>query len=127
MKTYLRHLLELIKGKFWVIPLLCLLLAALLAWFNIHLDKQLFKAGATPFSFVFFFNDIENIRALLGATAGSVLGVAGVAFSITIASLTLASQQFGPRLLRNFMHDRFNQVVVGFFIGTFLYCILDII
>ena len=36
--------------------------------------------------------------------AGSVATVAGVAFSIVIAALSQASSQFGPRLLRNFMH-----------------------
>jgi uncharacterized membrane protein len=38
--------------------------------------------------------------------------------------LTLASQQFGPRLLRNFLRDFGNQVVLGTFVSTFLYCLL---
>jgi uncharacterized membrane protein len=71
-----------------------------------------------------YFNNSENIRTLLSVSATSILGVAGVSFSITVASLTLASQQFGPRLLRNFMMSRFNQTVLGIFIGTFLYCIM---
>ena len=43
---------------------------------------------------------------------------------MTLVSLSLASQQFGPRLLRTFMRDRSNQVVLGTFIGTFIYCML---
>jgi uncharacterized membrane protein len=35
--------------------------------------------------------------------------VAGVVFSVTIVVLSLASSQFGPRLLRNFMRDKGNQ------------------
>ena len=50
--------------------------------------------------------------------------VAGVTFSITIVALTLASQQFGPRLLRNFLRDLGNQVVLGTFVSTFVYCLL---
>lgn len=50
--------------------------------------------------------------------------MAGVTFSITIAALSLASSQFGPRLLRNFVRDRGNQLVLGTFIATFLYCLL---
>jgi Predicted membrane protein (DUF2254) len=34
-----------------------------------------------------------------------MITVAGVVFSITVVALTLASQQFGPRLLPNFMRD----------------------
>jgi uncharacterized membrane protein len=56
--------------------------------------------------------------------AGSIITVAGVVFSITIAALTQASSQFGPRLLRNFMRDKSNQVVLGTFVATFLYCLL---
>jgi uncharacterized membrane protein len=59
----------------------------------------------------------EGARALLST-------VAGVVFSITIVALSLASSQFGPRLLRNFMRDTGNQVVLGTFIATFVYCLL---
>ena len=63
-------------------------------------------------------------RALLSTVGGSVITVAGVVFSITIAALTQASSQFGPRLLRNFMRDVGNQFVLGTFVATFFYCLL---
>jgi uncharacterized membrane protein len=53
-----------------------------------------------------------------------MVSVAATAFSITIVALQLASSHFGPRLLRNFMKDTGNQVVLGTFIGTFIYCLL---
>jgi len=43
---------------------------------------------------------------------------------MTLVALSLTSSQFGPRLLRNFMRDRTNQVVLGTFVATFLYCLL---
>ncbi len=45
-------------------------------------------------------------------------------FSITIVALQLASSPFGPRLLRNFMQDTGNQVVLGTFISTFVYSLM---
>jgi uncharacterized membrane protein len=39
-------------------------------------------------------------------------------------ALQLASSNFGPRLLRNFMQDTGNQIVLGTFIATFIYCLL---
>ena len=63
-------------------------------------------------------------RAILSAVAGSMISVATTAFSITIVALQLASSQFGPRLLRNFMRDTGNQIVLGTFISTFIYCLL---
>jgi uncharacterized membrane protein len=61
---------------------------------------------------------------LLGAVAASTIGVAGTLFSITIAALSLAAGQMGPRLLRNFTRDRGNQVTLGAFLGTFSYALM---
>jgi uncharacterized membrane protein len=123
-KTRILHLLELISTKFWIIPLLCLFIAALAAYVNITIDKAFFPYDESLYSFLFYFSDAQTLRTILTTTAGSLLGVAGVSFSVTITSLVLASQQFGPRLLRNFMRDTFNQAVIGIFISTFLYCML---
>jgi uncharacterized membrane protein len=38
--------------------------------------------------------------------------------------LSTATQQFGPRLLRNFIRDRGYQLVLGTFLATFVYCLL---
>jgi uncharacterized membrane protein len=61
---------------------------------------------------------------MLSTIAASMITVAGVTFSITIVALTLASQQFGPRLLRNLLRDLGNQVTLGTFIATYLFCLL---
>ncbi len=53
-----------------------------------------------------------------------MISVAGVVFSITMVVLSLASSQFGPRLIRNFMDVRANQTVLGTFLATFIYSIL---
>lgn len=53
-----------------------------------------------------------------------MVSVAATSFSITIVALQLAASNFGPRILRNFMRDTGNQIVLGTFIGTFIYCLL---
>ena len=63
-------------------------------------------------------------RTLLGAVASSTIAVAGTVFSITIAALSLAAGQMGPRLLRNFVRDRGNQITLGIFLGTFAYALM---
>lgn len=66
----------------------------------------------------------DGARVMLSAIASSMITVAGVVFSVTIVVLTLASNQFGPRTLRNFMSDKGNQAVLGTFLATFVYCLL---
>ncbi len=117
--------LEYVRKSFWAIPAILLLLAALLALLTLWLDVVVFPP--LDFGAVEWLNpsEMQGVRELLATTAAAILGVAGVTFSITIASLTLASQQFGPRLIRNFTQDRFTQTVLGFFIATFFYCMLS--
>ena len=66
----------------------------------------------------------DGSREMLAAIATSMITVAGVVFSITIVALSLASSQYSPRLLRNFMRDKPTQLVLGIFVGNFVYCLL---
>jgi uncharacterized membrane protein len=72
----------------------------------------------------FFTVEADGARNLLAVIAGSMATIAGVTFSITMVALTLASAQYTPRVLRNFMRDKVNQLVLGIFVGIFLYCLL---
>lgn len=66
----------------------------------------------------------EGASLLLSTVAASMIAIAGTVFSMTLVVLSLASSQLGPRLLRNFMRDTINQVVLGTFVATFVYCVL---
>lgn len=71
-----------------------------------------------------FTGGAEGASAVLGVVAGSMITIAGVVFSMTLVTLSLASSQLGPRLLRSFMRDSTTQMVLGTFIATFLYCLI---
>lgn len=66
----------------------------------------------------------DGARQLLSTIANSMATVAGVVFSVTIVALSLAANQYSPRVLRNFMRDRVSQVVLGVFTGAFVYSLL---
>ena len=61
---------------------------------------------------------------LLSTIAGSIITVAGLAFSLTIVTIQLVSGQFTPRAVGTFLKDRFNQLSVGCFAGVFAYCVV---
>lgn len=67
---------------------------------------------------------VEGARVTLATIAGSVLTVAGVAFSMTMVVLQLASTQYSPRIVRIFRRDRLIQFVFGAYTGTFTYSLL---
>ena len=112
-----------LSGTFWFVPSLMTFAAFLLSFAMIAVDE------ATDADFIselgwLYTNKPEGAREVLSTIAGSMITVAGVVFSITIVALSLASSQFGPRLLGNFMRDKGNQVVLGTFISTYFYCLL---
>ena len=109
---------------FWLLPAAIVMLGVLLALGLVSLDKS----GLVPDWMVnspwLYSGGGTGARTLLGAVAASTIGVAGTVFSITIAALSLAAGQMGPRLLRNFTRDRGNQFTLGAFLGTFSYALM---
>jgi uncharacterized membrane protein len=66
----------------------------------------------------------QGARSLLTTIAGSMITAASVTFSLASVALSIASQQYGSRVLRNFMRDRITQVLLGTFTSTFIYSVL---
>ena len=113
-----------LMSTFWFVPTLIVLLMTGAAAGFLQLDEHLNASDLlTTFPFLYT-GGIQSTRSILSSIGSSMITVAGTTFSITIAALTLASSNFGPRLLRNFMNDRGNQVVLGVFVATFWYCLL---
>ena len=112
-----------LRVSFWFLPTVMGGAAIALSFAMTKLDAAMERAFRNGFEWIYLFGP-EGARAILSAIAGSMITVAGLTFSITMLTLQLASSQFGPRLLRNFMRDRGNQLVLGTFISTFVYCLL---
>ena len=126
MKARLQAWIEILGDLFWLRPALIVLGCILLALFGVWLETA-HVAGydaSSPDTNWGYSGGAEGARGLLSAIASSNIGVAGTTFSITIAALTLASGQMGPRLLRNFVRDARNQTVLGIFLGTFAYSLM---
>lgn len=112
-----------IHSSYWFIPMLMAIGAVVLAFTLVSLDRA-GKAGPIEQLGWVYAGGPDGARAVLSAVAGSLATVTATAFSITIVALQLAASNFGPRLLRNFMQDTGNQLVLGTFIATFIYCLL---
>ncbi|MGX5358211.1 DUF2254 domain-containing protein [Kocuria sp. KH4] len=111
-------------GAFWFLPSLCLLTAFLLAQAVVALDRVLPDDPSSPWVSWVYAVGIDGSRSMLAAIGTSMLAVAATAFSITISVVATASSTYGPRLVRNFMADRGNQLVLGVLVATFLYALL---
>lgn len=63
----------------------------------------------------------ESARGLLSTIATAMISVTGLVFSITMVVLQLASSQFTPRILGDFLAQRTTQVTLGVFIASFVF------
>ena len=98
-------------------------LALVTAFGAIELDSYLYS-GSRDISNWYSQGGPDEARTILGMIAGSMITIVGIVYSIAIVNLTLASDQFGPRLIRTFMADLSTQVVLGAFLATFVYSVL---
>lgn len=95
---------EALRTTLWVVPLVLLAGAVVLFLVTYDVDSRVYRHGTVVPSWVRI-ESADGARQLLSALAAGVITVLGVVFSVTIVALTLASQQFGPRMLRNFIRD----------------------
>ncbi len=124
MKARLRKWMGQLAESFWLLPASMVLGGILLAEGLVALDRSDALPSWLEGSSWLYNGGGTGARILLGAVASSTIGVAGTVFSITIAALSLAAGQMGPRLLRNFTRDRGNQFTLGAFLGTFSYALM---
>lgn len=123
MRVKLYTFWEQLTGSFWFLPTFMVIVAIIMASVTIAVDQTGIKFDAPALSWVYS-GSPDGARSVLSTLASSMISVAGLTFSITMVTLSLASSQLGPRLLNNFMRDTGNQIVLGTFISIFIYCLL---
>ncbi len=114
-----------LRTTFWVVPVVLIAVAVLLFVITFEIDLAAYHHHLTLPSWVRS-GGADAGRQVLIATAAAIITTVGVVFSITILALTLASQQFGPRMMRNFVRDLGNQMTLGVFVATFVYSVLGL-
>jgi uncharacterized membrane protein len=108
---------EYISGSLWVLPGaaigISLIAGGILSLVRIP--------ESSPFYHLVFQGTADDARQLLTVVSATMITVTGLVFSLTVVALQIASGQFSPRLLRNFLRDRPNKIVLSVFVATFAY------
>ena len=114
-----------LRTTFWVVPVLLIGVAIIFFVVTFEIDLAAFHHRLSLPWWVRT-GSADAGRQVLIAIAAAIITTIGVVFSITILALTLASQQFGPRMMRNFIRDTGNQMTLGVFVATFVYAVLGL-
>lgn len=114
--TWFQNKWDSFRSNFWFLPtvmsagamVLCLVLLAI----DERIGFMLPSMGA---------GSLNAMRSILAVLIGALVTALSIAFSSTVVVLTLAASQLGPRLLRIYVRDRSNQVLIGIFSSTVFY------
>lgn len=114
---------EELRTTLWLVPTVQIVMAVGLFVAAYAIDRAAYRGALTLPGWVNN-GSADAARQILTGIAAAVITVVTLVFSITIVALTLASTQFGPRMLRNFVRDIGTQVTLGTFVATFVFAVL---
>src|SRR5271170_2386476 len=117
---------EQLRTNLWLVPILQTLAIVVLFAITYTVDRAAYD-GLIRFPSWVLQGSADSARALLATIAAAIITVVGIVFSITIVALTLASTQFGPRMLRNFVRDPGTQIALGTFVASFCYAMIALV
>jgi uncharacterized membrane protein len=123
MHARIRHWIEEVRTGFWFVPIVMLLASSVLALALLYLDGHLDPGVKSTLRWAYS-GGPDGARSLLSTIAGSMITAASVTFSLASVALSISSQQYGSRVLRNFMRDSITQFLLGTFLSTFIYSVL---
>ena len=110
------------RSSFWFVPTVLMILATVTAFGMIRFDKTYGQVIVAKYPM--FEMSPPAARSILSSIVGAMVSTTGVVFSITIVALSLASSQFGSRLIRTYRNRRTTHFTLGIFVSTSLFCIL---
>ncbi len=113
-------LVEYLRGSLWFGPTVAVVLAVVLG----VVLTQVRPAEGSLLESLAFSGSPQGAGGILRVIATSVITINTLVFSLTVLTLQLASQQFSPRLLRTFLREGRNQIVLGVFLATFVYALV---
>jgi uncharacterized membrane protein len=112
-----------IRYSLWFIPASIVGFALLLSLGAIEADATISSDLLARWPRIFGAS-ADGARSVLQVVASAMITVAGLTFSITILVLSLGASQYTPRIIRTFMGNRPTQIVLGVFVGIFVYCLI---
>ena len=112
-----------LRGGFLIRPLVIAVLLGIAGAVLSSLEEQVPAISAwIPETLFPSRADPQVAQVILSGIATSIMTVVSIVFAILLMTLTLASTQFSPRILINFVRDHTTQWTLGLFLGTFSYC-----
>ncbi len=116
----LRQLADRMRHSLSFIPTLYVVASIVLVQSLLVIDRQLTKKSLPSI----LETTVDSARSVFAAIAGGLITSITLVLSMMLVAVQLASSQFSPRTLRNWLGNRTVQHAVGFVLGTTVFCLL---
>lgn len=122
MLVRLSSLSERLRSSLFFVPMAYVAVGIVLGFAGVELDRRIVdETGELPFGLT---STVDSARAALGTVASATISFAGIAFSISLLVIQLASSQYSPRVVHGLLRDQFSKRIMGIVVGTFTYCLV---
>jgi len=118
--TRIRQLLDQLRHRLVVVPIAFVILSMALSQLMVSIDRSLGE-DRTPDVLL---TSADSGRAILTAIAGGLITSITLLLSMMLVTVQIASGQFSPRTVRNWLGDRSQQAAVGLVLGSAVYSLL---
>lgn len=116
----LRQLTDRLRHRLSFLPMLYVVLAAVVVQVLLLFDN---RVGDNDLP-VILTTTVDSARSVFSAMAGGLITSITLLLSMMLVAVQLASSQFSPRTLREWLGDRTLQHAIGIVLGTTVFCLL---
>jgi len=118
----LRQLTDQLRHRLSFVPLLYALGATLFVQIMLYIDRSMSDVDLP----VLMTTTVDSARSVFSAISGGLITSITLLLSMMLVAVQLASSQFSPRTLRDWLGDRVLQHTVGLVLGTTVFCLLGL-
>jgi uncharacterized membrane protein len=123
MRARLLKLLDTLLSSFWFLPSFMIACTVGIYWFSVAFNPSQW-VHVLQQHYIVYSGGFSEAKTILTVIAETMVTIASLVFTTVGVVITLATSQFGHRLIRSFMRDKFTQFAFGIFVSTFIYALL---
>jgi len=121
LRRRIADLHEAVRTSLWFVPSVMVIVSIALGQTLVSIDRRVDPEDLPGW---LFGGGAGAAREVLSTISSAMMQFTALVFSITIVVLQLASSQYSPRILRQFLRDRSGQFAMGIFVSTFTFTLI---
>ena len=112
-----------ITGSIAFIPAVIALAFLLVSWMMLEIDFSVWGKNLKSSLSWLSLKDASTARSIVSTVAGALISLTVFSFSLVMIVLNQAASQMSNRMLASMIENRFQQIILGFYIGTIVYAL----